>query len=63
MYVRSGARLVSGSGFGIDGRSKGATPEEAMALLQMDADGNGTVSFAELVRYRQRQLELNQWSS
>ena len=42
-----GAREVSGSGLGGD---VGETAEEAMRFAQMDADGGGSVSFAELVR-------------
>ena len=38
---------MSGSGLGGD---VGETAEEAMRFAQMDADGGGSVSFAELVR-------------
>ena len=31
---------------------------QAMRFAQMDADGGGSVSFAELVRFRQRQIDL-----
>ena len=52
-----GAREVSGSGLGADvGQMDAEAAEEAMRFAQMDADGGGSVSFAELVRLRQRQL-------
>jgi hypothetical protein len=38
---------VGGSGLGAEA---GETAEEAMRFAQMDADGGGSVSFAELVR-------------
>jgi hypothetical protein len=40
---------VGGSGLGAEA---GETAEEAMRFAQMDADGGGSVSFAELVRLR-----------
>ena len=50
-------REVSGSGLGADvGQMDAEAAEEAMRFAQMDADGGGSVSFAELVRLRQRQL-------
>ena len=60
--LKAGAAAVGGSGLGSsteagDG-AVGVTPEEAMRFAQMDSDGGGTVSFSELVRFHQRQLDL-----
>ena len=55
-----GSALVSGSGMGVDGVSKGREDADALRFAQMDADGDGAIGFAEVVRYRQRQLDLAQ---
>ena len=55
-----GAGLVSGSGLGVDGVSKGREDAEALRVAQMNGEGSGSIGFAEVVRYRQRQVDLAQ---
>ena len=62
--LKAGAAALGGSGLGssteVGDGEVGVTPctEEAMRFAQMDSDGGGTVSFSELVRFHQRQLDL-----
>ena len=50
---QGGAAEVSGSG-----ALKTRTSEEDTRFAQIDADGDGTVTFDEVVRYRQRQIDF-----
>ena len=51
--MKAGAAEVSGHG-----HARGRVSEEETRFAQIDADGDGRVTFDELVRYRQRQIDF-----
>ena len=51
--MKAGAAEVSGHG-----HARGRVSEEETRFAQIDSDGDGRVTFDELVRYRQRQIDF-----